>query len=571
MCDVVFITPNMNGTIGSEAMGTLKLASILKENNISCEILPFFRIGNLSNFDTFIENAIKILEELKPKIVSFYTRCDVYHIDLKLAQIIKEKWPNIYIVCGGPQSDITAVKSMEQIPFVDYICCGEGEKTIYPFFSSLLNNEPNLSVPGLVYRFEGFVKQNVRPALIENLDELTIPDYSFLRFDVNKKREKDVFPIEVGRGCPFGCTFCSTNSFWGRKYRLKSPKRICDEIAEIHNKYGFKRFGFTHDMFTLNRNKVIETCKLLKKLDFEIEWGCSARIDCLDNELIDIMVDSGLQGVFLGVETGSPRMQKIINKNLNLSHAVETVEYMSKKGAVPTISFMYGFPEETEEDLSQTIALISKFLRLEQVVLSPHLCAFFVGTEMSAKYADLMTPVDYYSNETGSFAVEECRDLIDTHPDLFSHMLEYKTELRQKLEYFEVFMFVWQLMQPVYQYLSEKYPANRLIDMYYDFVKANYECLKRDSGLYAHGRAKEIVLDDKFAQSFQDDENYDVIRDYYRLQGMLRSKEVLGGSTAMDVICFDVNNVSRDISISDYPRGSYLVVCKNGKFAVMKK
>ena len=571
MCDVVFITPNMNGSILSEAMGTLKLASILKENDISCEILPFYQIGDLSNFDIFIENGIKILDKLKPKIVSFYTRCDVYHIDLMLAKVIKEKWSDIYIVCGGPQSDITSIQTIEQISFVDYICCGEGEKTIYPFFSSLLVGEPNLNIPGLVYRQNGEVRQNPKPQLIENLDELSMPDYSFLRICDDKKSEKQTFPIEVGRGCPFGCTFCSTNLFWGRKYRLKSPQRICDEIADVHKKYGFKRFGFTHDMFTLNRNKVIETCELLKKLDFKIEWGCSARIDCLDNELIDIMVDSGLQGVFLGVETGSPRMQKAINKNLNLDHAVEIVEYMSSKGVVPTISFMYGFPEETEEDLSQTIAIIAKFLRLEKIVLSPHLCAFFVGTEMSAKYADYMTPVDYYSNETGNFAVEECKYLIEAYPNLFTHMLEYKTELRQKLEYFEIFMYVWQIMQPVYQYLSEKYPQNRLIDMYYDFVEYNIEFLSGESDLYANARAKELILDDKFAQSFCNDENYDVIRDYYRLQGMLRSKEVLSGSTAIEAICFDVNSVSRNMSISDYSRGSYLVLCKNGKFAVMKK
>lgn len=124
----------MRDIIVSEAMGTLQLASILKENNISCKIVPFYQIGDLSDFDTFIKNAIKILDESKPKIVSFYTRCDVYHIDLMLARVIKDKWPDMYIVCGGPQSDITSVQTIEQISFIDYICCGVGEKTIYPFF-----------------------------------------------------------------------------------------------------------------------------------------------------------------------------------------------------------------------------------------------------------------------------------------------------------------------------------------------------------------------------------------------------------------------------------------------------
>ena len=92
MCDVLFITPNMNGDIRSEAMGTLLLASILKENNISCKMLPFYQIGDLSDFEAFLENVIKEVSETKPKIVSFYTRCDVYHIDLTIAKAIKEKF-----------------------------------------------------------------------------------------------------------------------------------------------------------------------------------------------------------------------------------------------------------------------------------------------------------------------------------------------------------------------------------------------------------------------------------------------------------------------------------------------
>ena len=571
MRDVLFITPNMTGSIVQEAMGTLQLASILKEKNISCEILPFYKIGDLSDFEAFLQNAINIIDELKPKIVSFYTRCDVYHIDLTLAKTIKENFPDIYIVCGGPQSDITSVKTIEQIDFVDFICCGEGEKTIYPFFLSLLNGKPDLTVDGLVYRMDGKVVKNPRPALLENLDELTMPDYSFLRIEDEDKIDEGGFPIEVGRGCPFGCTFCSTNAFWGRRYRLKSPQRIYEEVKAVHDSNGVSRFSFQHDMFTLNKKKVIETCDLLKTLDFPIIWGASARVDCIDKEMIDAMAEAGMRSIFLGIETGSPRMQKIINKNLDLEKTEELVEYIAKKGVRPTVSMIYGFPEENEEDISQTIALLGKLVRFKKTILSLHLCAFFVGTPMSEQYADQMKPVDYYSNETGDFAVEECKDIILNHPDLFTHMLEYKTELRQKLKYFEVFMHVWQAIQPVYQYISEKYDENRLIDMYYDFVAANNETLSQK---YDEGKGKvvnAVIANDKFAESFKNDENYDVIADYYRLQKIMRSEEYMKTKSFMDAFCFDINTAGKYSSIKDYPRGKYMTVCKNGKFATFKK
>ena len=196
-----------------------------------------------------------------------------------------------------------------------------------------------------------------------------------------------------------------------------------------------------------------------------------------------------------------------------------------------------------------------------------HLCAFLVGTPLSKQYADQMTPVDYYSNQTGSFAVEECKELISTYPDLFAHMFEYKTELRQKLKYFELFIAVWQIMQPVYQYISEKYETNRLIDMYYDFVEANKDILQQSDDIERNELINNIIKDDKFAQGFNDDENYDLIVDYYRLQNIMRTKDFKETKSFMDLFCFDVNTTGTYISIKDYPRGKFMTVCNKGKFA----
>ena len=377
------------------------------------------------------------------------------------------------------------------------------------------------------------------------------------------KRRK-FFPIEVGRGCPFGCTFCSTNSFWGRKYRLKSPERIVLEIKDAHQRYGTTKFKFTHDMFTLNRGKVMETCKLLKELDFPVEWAGSSRLDCVDRELIDVMADAGMKGLFLGIETGSPRMQKIINKKLDLSGAVDLVRHMNEKGIMVKISFMHGFPEETEEDLSQTIGLFGKLVDLPNVAAVSHLCAFFVGTELSRRYAAEMTPVDYYSNETGDFAVEECKDIIQGHPNLFLRMLEYKTELRSKLKYFELFITAWQLMQPVYQHISLKYPQENLIQMYYDFVAANEEVLEDicQSDEMQHGRR--IVLEDRFADTFRDDPSYWIISEMRRYYEISNSEEVRNGGTVNAV--FTVNPFEKKgMPLAQYQRCVAAVTWSNHK------
>lgn len=560
MCEVVFVTPNINGDIAEEVYGTLQLATILKGQGVKCEVLQFFRFGDTSDFECFIERAMSMLDERSPQIISFYTRCDTYHIDLELARRIKERWSDVYVVFGGPQSDITSVETLEQIPYVDFVCCGEGETTVYPFFLSLLKGEPDLSVDGLVYRQEGEVKSNPRPKLIDDLDGLPKIDYSFLNYiPQDGKKDRTYFPIDVGRGCPFGCTYCSTKTFWGRKYRLKSPQRICDEMRDVHKQLGLTHFAFVHDMFTLNRNKVIETCNLLRELDFEMDWKCCARLDCIDKELVDIMVDAGMERIFIGIETGSPRMQKLINKNLKLDNAIEMIDYIKSRGISITASFMYGFPDENEEDLSLTLSLIRDLLKLKKVDVQTHLCTFLAGTELAEKYLSEMTRTKQYSDVTGDYAIEECEALIDAHPDLFMHMLEYKTELRSRLKYFKMFVAVWSLLQPVYQYISEKYPEDHLIDMYYDFADANEEILSQLDGVRGIEWFGTFLQKDCFVKKFVNDENYDIMADFYRLKTAEHSEEVKNGGSIMDVYCFSPSEIKRTQYLQEYKRGLFVV------------
>lgn len=567
MCDVVFITPNMIDSIAYESMGTMELATILNSNGIKCEIIPFVRIANIKNFDVFLENTIKVIEEKKPKIVSFYTRCDSYHISLRLAQIIKERFKDIYVVFGGPQADTTSEDTIRRIPYVDFVCCGEGEKTIYPFFSSLLSGQPDLTIPGLVYRVGDTVEKNPRPELIEDLNSLPMIDFSLAKY--NDLTHEKIFAIEVGRGCPFGCVFCSTNSFWGRRFRLKSPERIFNEIKKIHEITGITKFHFMHDMFTFKKSNVIEICKLLKTLDFPIQWVCSARLDCLDYEVIDAMIDAGMYSIYFGVETGSPRMQKLVNKNLNIENAVEIIGYLNSKNINIITSFIYGFPEETEEDFCQTLSLISNLMNFENVDVQTHLCAFLPKTPLTQKYKDYLTPTQHFSNFTGEVAIDECRDIIENNPELFDQVMEYRTELREKLEHFGTFIKVWRIMSPVYNYISQKYPQDRMIDMYFDFMEANSEVLDKCNFLEKAKSAKEVIKNDKFILRYADDENYDAILDYYRMYAMSSANN--GSDYSTGVLCFDPNGIKEYSSIADFPKGSYVVVCKRGKFAAFPK
>ena len=515
MTDVLFITPTVTDNAFEESHGTLILSTILRDRGIQADILPFYRIGRAEDFPAFLTSAIEKICEASPKIISFYTRCDCYHIMLRIAEQIKSRL-DCYVVFAGPQADITAMETLEEIPYVDFICCGEGETTVFPFFSSLLNGTPDLSVRGLVYRNTDRICANPKPELIKDLDNSVFIDYSTFapnaRFDTTTS-----MPLDVGRGCPFGCTYCSTNTFWGRKYRLKSPARIVEELKYYHDRFGVSYFAFEHDMFTMHKKSVIETCQLMRELDFQVTWRCSARLDCIDKELIDIMTESGLKRLYVGIETGSPRMQKLINKNLDLDRVLPMLSYISTKNIEIVTSFIFGFPDETEEDISQTLRLIIEIAKMPKVTIQTHLCTFLPGTALSEKYKSNLTPTTHISDITGNVGLSDCKDLIEAHPKLFWHFSEYKTELRERLKHFPLFVRLLRLIPHVYRYFAESYDNTHLIQLYFDFAQDNADILN-DSGKTDEEKLRELVKNDRYAKRFADTPYADIIADIYRLE-----------------------------------------------------
>lgn len=502
MNDVLFITPNFNCTINNEPTGTLLLASLLDSAGISVRLLPLGKFQQAtSSFQDFIEAAVIEICSIAPKILSFYTRCDSYHIDLLIAQRIKDVLPETVIVFGGQQSDLCAFDTLNEFDCVDFICRGEGETTIIPFFSSLLHHTPDLSVPGLAYKKDGRIISNERPKMIDDFSPYPPIDYR-LAIDAGDTVNTNGIAIDVGRGCPFSCTYCSTKLFWNRHYRLKSPESIVAEMQSLYDTFGLDTFVFEHDMFTMNRAKVISICEKIKQLPFPARWVCSARLDCLDKELIDIMYDAGLRSLYIGIETGSPRIQKLINKHLDLSAATEIINYANQKDIGVTVSMIYGFPEETGEDLSQSLDLWLKLLPSKKTSFQWHLLAFFPGTELELKYRNELTVASRFSNQTGDFGVDDCMDMINAHPSIFPQYREYRTELRDNTDILTSFLYAFKQYFPVFYEIYQKHFPSALYDMYLTWRAAVGGC--SDLEKLGERRAFYVCESSRFIEQYSD-------------------------------------------------------------------
>src|SRR6185312_1909663 len=132
--------------------------------------------------------------------------------------------------------------------------------------------------------------------------------------------------------------FCSTNDFFRRNFRLRSPVRILRDMRDLAVSYGLTDFDLVHDMFTVDRRRVVAFCETMIASGENFTWSCSARTDCVDGELLTLMAHAGCRGLFFGIETGSARMQAIIEKDLDLMRAAEIIDTAERLGIGTTVS-----------------------------------------------------------------------------------------------------------------------------------------------------------------------------------------------------------------------------------------
>lgn len=569
MSDVLFVVPVFKPDITKECSGTLLLATILKESGTDVGIYRYYESGNEDDFRDFVEISVKNILAKSPRIVSFYCRGDCYLTNIRVAEKIKEQNPDIYIVFGGPQADISAQETIERIPWVDYCCSGEGETTVLPLFSGLLNGDDVTHIRGLTYRNNiGEVVSNPRPDLIADLDTLPFVDYSFIPEESKKETKAKNYKasIDVGRGCPYNCAYCSTSAFWQRRFRLKSPQRIVAEMKRMEREFGIKKCLFDHDLFTANKNKVREFCSILKEEGLGFTWSCSSRADTINNELIDEMVSAGMKSIYLGIETGSPRMQKLTHKNLDLDKAYEIIRYLRAKGVLVTASFIYGFPQETEEDVEDTLKYISRLIDMQVTSVQLHLCAMFPGTEYYNTYKEHLVLSSSFSNIVGDFGVRENLDFIKDNKVLFPFYYEYRSELRDKFSGIEnVFVMIIDMHKKLSSLDPQKFSKKRLVDLFLEFKEVNKACFEVDSDYEFKDYDTELALN--YLSTVYSGEELEKLKDIFAFFSDLRpSKDKSEDGMQMKVYSVDIKAVNDGKHLSEIKLTPTMVsINKSGK------
>lgn len=218
--------------------------------------------------------------------------------------------------------------------------------------------------------FQGILESRVKPQLtgirpqIQNFAGLPIPDRSLLNYEaynqyIGQALVQHCISLQATRGCPFKCAYC--HKIWPKSHVVRPAENIFAEVQLYYN-MGIRRFAFIDDIFNLDVENSSRFLKLIIKngLDVHLFFPNGLRGDILTKEYIDLMIEAGTIDIAFALETASPRLQSLFNKNLNLKRFRENIEYITQKypQIILELFTMHGFPTETEAEALMTLDFI---------------------------------------------------------------------------------------------------------------------------------------------------------------------------------------------------------------------
>lgn len=348
-----FVNKDVSGGMGTVShFGDSFMARILtflKKEGIN---YPVLAMGYLAGILKERGHVVSVVSDAAPPeetdLVIIYSSIVDFRNEIEYVRRIKEQiCAKICIV--GP---FATVKPEIYLPHVDFVIKGEPESFFMKF--DLRSPLPN-----------GIVEAGI----VENLDTLPFPDWEIFPLDSFKYKPyfmfsggKRFFPIVSSRGCTFSCaSYCPYPITAGKKWRDRSPNNVVDEIEFLVRKLNACLLLFRDPIFTINKERVSLIAREIMKRKIDVHYVCETHLNCLDEALIDLLYDSGLRAIKVGIESANKTiLSNTGRKPINTEHQERILNYCDKKKIAVTAFYILGLPDDTEQSILETIEYAKK-------------------------------------------------------------------------------------------------------------------------------------------------------------------------------------------------------------------
>jgi len=321
------------------------------------------------------EEFCSVLESFSPDVVGLSgTATPSIYDTYRAARLVKRFDSKTHVVAGGAHVTFEDTNVLAECPEIDIVVRGEGEITMDAVLKAIETKQGLTDVKGITFRRDSQVVRSPDMPHVQDLDSLPFPAYDLL--DLRKYFVGNVpwATMVTSRGCPYKCVFCSSSRIVGKRWRGRSPTNVVEEVELLEQEYGVREIEFLDDLFTFDKERVREFCKLLNSKGTSFGWTCSTRADVMARcpDMARWLRAAGCHTVYIGAESGSQRILDIMKKGILVDDIVRSVRILKREGLGVILSFVIGTPSETKQEIDATIDLACR--------LDPDLAQFTVCT-----------------------------------------------------------------------------------------------------------------------------------------------------------------------------------------------
>jgi len=305
-------------------------------------------------------NLLRDIEKAPPDAVIWSTGTPSIADDLALANEIKARAPGVATAVFGTHVTALDQSCLEDTPELDAIFRNEPEATAAEWIEKLEKKEPLEAVLGLSYREGEKIRRNPDRPFLSDLDALPDPAWHLFDLDVYRLplRGDRFLMVTPHRGCPYPCSYCTAQTYYGAKLRRRSVEKVRDEIRRNVEVHGVKELFFWSDTFTLDKRYVMSLMEAIAPLG--VSWASNSRVDTIDEELARAMRRAGCWMISFGIESGDQALLDAAGKGATVAEAERAVAVVKSAGIKAAGHFVLGLPGETRESLEKTLALAKR-------------------------------------------------------------------------------------------------------------------------------------------------------------------------------------------------------------------
>jgi anaerobic magnesium-protoporphyrin IX monomethyl ester cyclase len=291
-------------------------------------------------------------------VVGIGTDTARYYNALRIARTAQRE--GCTVIMGGPHPCFVDEEVLNTNQ-VDFVVRGEGEITLHELLVELQKERGEFSrVKGISFCRNGHIMRTPQREFIEDLDHLPLPARHLIDMDNYRKTKfgnRDITPMITSRGCPSNCSFCSSSTFFGRKWRSRSVPSILQEIEELYYRYHFNAIAFVDDNFTLSPKRVMELSEGIIQRNLDIWWWNLSRVDTIvgNEPMLKKMHRAGGKSIFIGVESAHRPSLEEFGKRSDIGMAECAVGVLKRNGFEIFASYILGGLGETVKAANETI------------------------------------------------------------------------------------------------------------------------------------------------------------------------------------------------------------------------